>query len=172
MGGLVTLELIRALYDYHGWANRRLCDVAAALGEEAEAREVGKQFSFPTIRRMFVHIYGADWGWLMRWKGTSPSKLPGDEITSLAMLRERWDALAQEQRAFLGALTPADLTGTLEYRNIEGKRFRLPLGPLLQHVVNHATHHRSEIATMLTMISGSPPDTGLVAYYYIKTGQA
>jgi uncharacterized damage-inducible protein DinB len=36
---------------------------------------------------------------------------------------------------------------------------------MLLHVPNHATHHRSEIATMLTMVSGSPPDTGLMSYY-------
>jgi hypothetical protein len=32
-------------------------------------------------------------------------------------------------------------------------------------------HHRSEIATMLTMVSGSPPDTGLLTYHLVKTGQ-
>jgi uncharacterized damage-inducible protein DinB len=31
-------------------------------------------------------------------------------------------------------------------------------------VVNHATHHRSEAATMITQISGSPPDTGINTY--------
>jgi uncharacterized damage-inducible protein DinB len=31
-------------------------------------------------------------------------------------------------------------------------------------VVNHATHHRSEAATMITLISGSPPDTGIATY--------
>jgi uncharacterized damage-inducible protein DinB len=31
-------------------------------------------------------------------------------------------------------------------------------------VVNHATHHRSEAATMITLISGSPPDSGLALY--------
>jgi uncharacterized damage-inducible protein DinB len=38
-------------------------------------------------------------------------------------------------------------------------------------VANHATHHRSEIATMVTMISGSPPDTGMASYQIISTGQ-
>lgn len=171
MGEKLDLELIRALYDYHRWANRRLFDAAAALGEDAAAREVGKQFSFPTVRRMFAHIYGADWVWLQRWNGTSPTKLPGGEIGSLADLRERWDALEKEQQAFLQSLTAADLGRIVDYRNVEGKAFRLPLGPLLQHVANHATHHRSEIATMLTMLSGSPPGTDLVTYHLVKTGQ-
>ena len=165
------MELIRGLYAYHRWANRRLFDAAAALGEEAAGHEVGKQFSFPTVRRMLAHIYGADWVWLMRWKGTSPTKLPGGEIVSLADLRERWEALEREQEAFINALAPADLSRVVDYKNIEGKPFRLPLGPLLQHVANHATHHRSEVATMLTMIHGSPPGTDLVTYHLVKTGQ-
>ena len=40
----------------------------------------------------------------------------------------------------------------------------MALGALLLHVANHATHHRSEIATMITLISGSPPDTGINTY--------
>ena len=165
------MELIRGLYAYHRWANRRLFDAAAALGEAAAGREGGKQFSFPTVRRMFAHLYGADWIWLMRWKGTSPTKLPGGEIESLAALREKWDAVEKEQQAFIESLAPADLGRIVDYKNLEGKPFRLPLGPLLQHVANHATHHRSEVATMLTMISGSPPSTDLVTYHLVKTGQ-
>jgi uncharacterized damage-inducible protein DinB len=42
---------------------------------------------------------------------------------------------------------------------------------LLHHVPNHATHHRSEINTMLTLISGSPPDTGINSYI-LETGKA
>jgi uncharacterized damage-inducible protein DinB len=167
----MSIEMIRGLYDYHWWANRRLFDVAVALGEAAAGREVGPQFSFPTVRRMLAHLYGADWGWLSRWKGTSPTRLPGDDIPSLAVLRERWDALETEQRTFIGALTEADLARIVQYKNTEGKPFRLALWPLLQHVANHATHHRSEIATMITMISSSPPDTGLVAYELLKSGQ-
>ncbi len=171
MGEKQGLELIRALYDYHRWANRRLFEVAVKLGEDAASREVGNQFSYPTVRRMLAHIYGADWMWLQRWNGTSPTKLPGGEIGGLADLRERWDALEKEQQAFIEALTPADLDRVVEYRNTEGKPFRLPLGPLLQHVANHATHHRSEVATMLTMISGSPPLTDLVVYHLIQSKQ-
>ncbi len=171
MGEKLDLELIHGLYGYHRWANRRLFEAAAKLGEEGAAQEVGKQFSFPTVRRMFAHIYGADWVWLMRWQGTSPTKLPGGEIESLAALREKWDALEKEQRAFIESLAPADLGRIVEYKNIEGKPFRLPLGPLLQHVANHATHHRSEVATMLTMLQVSPPATDLVVYQLIQSGQ-
>ena len=160
------------LYAYHRWANRRLFDIAAALGEDACGRDVGKQFSFPTLRRLFAHIYGADALWLARWKGASPTALPGADIATMADLRATWDALESEQRAFVDALTAADLGRDVHYKNTEGAAFHAPLGALVQHVANHATHHRSELATMLTMVSGSPPDTGLVTWYRITSGQA
>ena len=160
------------LYAYHRWANRRLFDIAAALGEDACGRDVGKHFSFPTMRRMFAHIYGADAMWLARWNGASPAAVPGADIPTLAELRPPWDALEREQRAFIDRLTPADLGRDVHYKNTEGTTFRTPLGVLVRHVANHATHHRSELATMLTMVSGSPPDTGLVTWYRITSGQA
>ena len=169
----MSVETIRGLYDYHRWANRRLFDVAAVLGEDLASREVGTQFSFPTVKRMFGHLYGADWVWLSRWKGLSPTRLPGAEFPTLASIRAPWDDLEREQGAFVEGLRSADLDRVVEYKNTEGtKSFRLTLWPLLQHVPNHATHHRSEIATMITMISGSPPDTGMNSYLLTKTGQS
>ena len=160
------------LYAYHRWANGRLFDVAVALGEDRCAREVGTQFSFPTLRRMFAHVYGADALWLARWKGASPTAVPGADIASMAALRERWAALAAEQRAFVDALGPQDLDRVVDYKATDGRPYRTPLGVLLEHVAMHGGHHRSEIATMLTMISASPPDTGIAAWHRATTGQA
>ena len=167
----MSTPMVRDLYDYHRWANRRLYDFAAGLGEPTCAREVGPQFSYPRVTRMFAHLYGADWVWLSRWKGTSPTAVPGDELTTMQVVRERWDALEAEQKAFVDALTDADLARVVSYKNTEGKAYQAPLGKLLVHVANHATHHRSEIATMVTMLRGSPPDTGVNTWILARTGQ-
>jgi uncharacterized damage-inducible protein DinB len=170
----MSAEAMRDLYDYHRWANRRLFDEAVQRGAEALDRDLGSHWSVPTVRRMFAHVYGADWLWLARWKGSSPTSVPGAgaDIPSMAALRERWDALEAEQRAFVEALADADLGRVIDYRNTEGKPFRATLGHLLPHVPNHATHHRSEIATMLTIISGSPRDTGMNTWSLVRSGQA
>ena len=161
----MSTELIRDLYGYHHWANRRLFDVAAGLGDAAVARDMGKHWSVPTLKGMFAHIYGADTIWLTRWRGASPSRIPGDaDFSSMADLRTTWDALESEQRAFVDGLDEAGLARVVSYKNTEGAQFNVALGALLQHVVNHATHHRSEAATMITLISGSPPDTGINTY--------
>lgn len=167
----MSVAMVRDLYEYHRWANRRLFDVAVALGEEACAREIGPQFSVPTLTRMFAHLYGADLNWLKRWKGTSPTESPFFELSSLAEVRRQWDALEAEQKAFVESLTQADLARAIEYKNSRGEAYRAGLGVLLQHVANHATHHRSEIATMLTILSGSPPDTGINTWELLRTGQ-
>jgi uncharacterized damage-inducible protein DinB len=160
----MSVALIDELYDYHHWANRQLFELAVRLGDSA-TRDMGKHWSFPTLKGIFAHVYGADNMWLMRWKGSSPPRLLGDaDFASMADLRARWDALEAEQRAFVEALGEADLARPVAYQNTRGEQFRVALGPLLQHVVNHATHHRSEAATMITLISGSPPDTGINTY--------
>ena len=125
----MSTELIRDLYGYHHWANRRLFDVAAGLGDAAVARDMGKHWSVPTLKGMFAHIYGADTIWLTRWRGTSPSRIPGDaDFASMADLRARWDALESEQRAFVDGLDEAGLARVVSYKNTEGAQFNVALG--------------------------------------------
>ena len=161
----MSVALLGQLYDYHHWANGRLFEIAAHLGEAVTSRPMGAPWSFPTLKGMFAHLYGADALWLARWKGGSPARLHDDgDFPSMAELRAKWDLLETEQRVFVGALAEADLARQFSYTNAQGTEFRLPLGPIVQHVVNHGTHHRSEVAAMLTLISGSPPDTGMATY--------
>ena len=163
----MSLMLLHELWDYHRWANRTLFDVAAGLGEELAGRDVGKQFSVPYVAGMLYHIYESDRVWLQRWKGDMTSQPNDDVVMTLAELRPLWDALEGEQRSFIGSLGDGDLSRVLELRR-DGVIVSRTLGALLLHVPNHATHHRSEIATMLTMLSGSPPDTGINSYYREK----
>src|SRR5262245_23184264 len=136
----MTVQLIRELYDYHRWANRRLFDVATGLGENA-TRDMGKQWSVPTVKGMLAHVYGADAIWLSRWKGSSPTRLLGDaDFPALRDLRPAWDTLEADQRAFVDGLASADLGRPITYKNAAGEPFTVALGPLLHHVVNHATH--------------------------------
>ena len=157
-------ELISGLYGYNRWANRRLFETALPLGDEL-SRDMGKQWSVPTVKGMFTHLFGADRVWLARWTGAPPPAYPSaTQFPALADLRAPWDAVESEQKGYVDGLAEVDLVRTVRYKSADGVDVSAPLGPLLQHVVNHATHHRSEIATMITLISGSPPDTGIATY--------
>jgi uncharacterized damage-inducible protein DinB len=171
----MSLEIIREVWDYHHWANGRLLDVTAALGEEAAGRAVGPQFSAPSIREVFAHVYGADRFWLRQWRG-EPTGAPGPtyglDFATLAELRRAWAELVAEQRDFIAKVGEADLGRVFMARGNDGVPSPRPFGMMLLHVPNHATHHRSEIATMLTMVSGSPPPTDVVVYLRLKHGHA
>ena len=109
----VATQLVRGLYDYHRWANRRLFEEARALGADVD-RDMGTQWSAPTVKGMLAHLYGADWIWLSRWNGTSPTRLPeGSDFATLDELRRRWDDLEREQQAFVAGLDDADLERVL-----------------------------------------------------------
>ncbi len=168
----MTLDEMRMLFDYDRWATRRLWDAVAPLSIEAADREIGSQFSFPTLKGMLGHILGGHIIWLGRWRGASPAAVPsGKDFLDLAALRARWDQAEADLTAFIAGLSEADLARTIHYKNTQGQTFALPLGSLMQHLVNHGTHHRSEVATMLTMLGVSPPPTDLTIYHLLRTGQ-
>jgi uncharacterized damage-inducible protein DinB len=166
----MSVATIRTLYEHHWWANRTLLDTTAKLGEAKATQSIGTQFSEPSLKRMFFHLFGVDGLWLARWQGVSPTSIP-EEPPTLAELGERWVTLEREQKTFLDGLCEADLERIISYRLLSGKAYRQPLGLLVHHVPDHGTHHRSEIATMLTMVSGSPPGTGLARFIAIRSGQ-
>jgi uncharacterized damage-inducible protein DinB len=168
----MTVDELRTLFDYDRWANRRLWEAVAGLPPEATDREIGSQFSFPTLKGMLAHILGAHIVWLNRWQGESPASVPsGKDFPDLSALRARWDQAEGNVADFTARLSESYLGKNIQYRNIQGQAFALPLGPLMQHLTNHGTHHRSEVATMLTMLGVSPPPTDLVVYHLVRTAQ-
>jgi uncharacterized damage-inducible protein DinB len=148
-------ELVATMYRYNTWANDRILDTAVELGAD-EYRSPGGA-SFDSVHDTLVHIMGAQWLWLSRWKGVSPSALPpADGFAGLTALRRRWAEIEADTQAFLAALTEPQLEHVIEYRNFEGERWAYPLWQQMLHQVNHGTQHRSEVAMLLTRFGHSP----------------
>jgi uncharacterized damage-inducible protein DinB len=139
---------LRRLYEYTDWANDRILDVIAGVSEEQFTREIVSSFS--SIRDTLSHVVFAEWLWLQRWKGVSPSELPAwAKDSSFAALRELLHEVAADRRAYLDAFTDDAAGSMLDYRNIKGEPFTMPLGELLVHCANHSTYHRGQLVTML-----------------------
>jgi len=151
------------LYEFNRWANQRILDAVTALSSEQFARDL--KSSFPSVRDTLVHVLGADWIWLSRWQGVSPTQTPDWGLTTLASIRSRWEQIENERTAFLERLTPDALHGVLEYRTLKGDPFSNPLWQLLRHVVNHSTYHRGQITTMLRQLGAPTVSTDLVQFY-------
>ncbi len=159
-------EVIGPLVDFNCWANRRLLGAVGALGQEGFTRELGREFSSPTLQGMLAHIMGAEVLWLGRWRGSPPTPMERAEAyPTPAALGIRWTEAERDLRGFVERLSEADLTREIDYRALDGQPYRSALWQMIQHVVNHGTHHRSEVATMLTRLGQPPPATDLIVYY-------
>jgi uncharacterized damage-inducible protein DinB len=157
------MDQVLLLFAYNEWATLRQLEAARRLSAEELARSTVS--SFPSLLATLVHMYGAEWVWLERWKGTSPTDFPdAAALESLGALEARWKDLWDEQRAFLRALDEADLDRPLAYRNMSGASDEQPLVALMRHVVNHATYHRGQVTTLLRQLGRTPPSTDYVRY--------
>ena len=156
-------QSIRLLYAYNRWVNERLLAVAARLPEERRHQQFGA--SFDTIHNTLAHVLGAQITWLSRWNGVSPKQMiTGADFADLDAMQTRWVAHQGDMDAFLAALQAEQLAAPLPYSNTSGKAFAYPLWQQMLHIVNHGTHHRAEIADMLTRAGETAPPTDLLVY--------
>jgi uncharacterized damage-inducible protein DinB len=160
---MTRLEEFRDLFGYHRWANARVLDATAALSQGQLDRDLGN--SFGSVRGTLAHILGADWVWLSRWRGTSPTKSPDWDVSTHALLRARWREVESEQKAFLDSLGDADEDRVFQYVTFKGDAFSNRLGETFRHLVNHGTYHRGQVVTMLRQLGVKPPQTDLILYY-------
>ncbi|HEX9485216.1 MAG TPA: DinB family protein, partial [Gemmatimonadaceae bacterium] len=75
-----------------------------------------------------------------------------------------WDDIKAGQQRFMTALSAAELTRPFTYTSLRGGTYTYPLGDVLQHVVNHGTYHRGQIAHFLRQQGETPPSTDYLLY--------
>jgi uncharacterized damage-inducible protein DinB len=160
----MDIQDFRTLYTYNSWANHRTLDSCAPLTPEQFARDLGS--SFRSVRDTLFHILGAEWIWLERWHGRSPTGLPvAADFPDLESVRRRWAEVERDLVDYIASLTQEDLQRVLEFKTFGGTPQSTPLWPCLQHLANHSTYHRGQIATMLRQLGMKPASTDLIVFY-------
>jgi uncharacterized damage-inducible protein DinB len=155
---------MRVLYDYNAWANHRALEAASALAPEQFTRELGSSFS--SVRDTLAHICGAEWVWLERFRGRSPSAMPDvKQFETAAAVKEHWRLQEAALLEFVAELTQTDLDKVLEYKTFKFGAYRNPLWQSMQHVVNHGTYHRGQVTTLLRQMGAQPVLTDLMHFY-------
>jgi uncharacterized damage-inducible protein DinB len=161
----VNRDDLRTLVDFNYWARDRMLAAVEPLSPEQYTKDMGN--SFKSLRDTLVHMYSAEWVWLTRWQGTSPTApIPFDRFANLAELSAAWRELESRIRSLVDGLDDAGLERELDYRLMNGQPGRSVFWHMLQHVVNHGTYHRGQVVTMLRQL-GLPPgkSTDLIAFY-------
>jgi uncharacterized damage-inducible protein DinB len=163
-------EQLISLYEYGEWVTYRLLETSLVLTEEEFTRPVLSGFG--SVHLTLVHILGAEVLWLARGQGLSPrTMLSPVELPTASAIRERWTELIDERRANLESLAEAELTATVHWTNMRGQPFALPRWQVMLHCANHSTHHRSEVAAILTELGQEPDSTDLFEFYLERAGQ-
>jgi len=157
-------EKIRLLYDYNAWANHRVLDACATLKEEQFTRDLGS--SFRSVRDTLAHIMDVEWLYLERWNGRSPTDLPpAESYPDQANVMVRWEGIERDLSGFVRTRNAEDLAQAIDYRNTKGVAFSNPIWETLQHLVNHSTYHRGQVATLLRQLGTKPASTDLILFY-------
>jgi uncharacterized damage-inducible protein DinB len=160
----MNVEDFRRLYDYNSWASRRTLDACAPLSEELFTRDL--RSSFRSVRDTLAHIMLVEWLWLERWQGRSPDKFPpATDFPTLESVRGRWTEIERNLVEYVASLKPEDLEGIVSHKTTAGAPQSAPLWQMLQHLVNHGTYHRGQIATMLRQLDAKAVSTDLIVFY-------
>jgi uncharacterized damage-inducible protein DinB len=150
-------------FAYNKWANDRTIEAIGTLSAEQVTRNLGS--SFPSIRDTAAHIASAEWIWLRRWKGESPSAYPTwAKHSSMEAVVTKFGEIEAERAAWLSTLSDADIDRILSFRLLNGQEDKQRLSAQLLHLVNHSTYHRGQVAGMMRQVGGTPVPTDLIAY--------
>ena len=153
------------LYEYDRWANNRVLRAASVLSAEQFTRDLSG--SFRSVRDALVHIIGGEWGWLTYWKEPSPSSafltdlwtrqdtlFNPSAFPNVAVVQSKWAEIEKEQAEFVNRVTNESLEKMLPFRGTQ-----VSLAHLMQHLANHSTYHRGQVALMMRQLDAKPLST-------------
>ncbi len=167
---MTTLATIKLLYNYHYWRTERILNSCESLTTQQWDQSLAP--SWGSIHGLLAHMVASEMIWMGRWKGVSATALMSpDEVPTFKDVRAKWALTELELRDFIEQCNEANLSKDLTYTNTKGKTYTLPLGSLMVHVVDHATHHRGELVAMLTILGVPHPDDGLLSYLIEQSAQ-
>jgi len=155
----MTKDDIQLLYEYDRWANNRVLQAASSLSTEEFSRDLDG--SFPSVRDTLVHIVGCEWGWLTCWKEPSPSSafvtdlwtrlnalFNPNAFPDVGAVQLKWAEVEREQVEFVNRVTNESLGRRLPVRTTQ-----ISLAHLMQHLANHSTYHRGQVALMMRQLA-------------------
>ena len=153
-----------ALVQYNTWANTRLLQAAAQLTPEQLTAPcwLSQNSVFSTL----LHTLDAQWYWRL---GCQEGELPIHRLTEvklpdLAKLRLYWKEEDKRLETYVKTLSPEQAAGEVLYRWPRARYRSRPLWHIIIHIVNHGTHHRSEIGQYLGTLGHSLGDLDFIKF--------
>jgi uncharacterized damage-inducible protein DinB len=150
-----SLTMIQTLYRYGTWATGRIFEEVTHISA-AEFTQIAPGGT-ESVRDTLVHLIWGEELWLARMReAASPDHPDSGAFPDLAAVRSRWEEVDSAMVRFVNQLTFYDLDRYVSYVNSLDETWEYQIWQMLLHQANHATQHRSELATMLTAYGHSP----------------
>ena len=160
---MTVLSTLTLLFEYSLWADTRVLEACESLTPEQWDQSLGH--SWGSVHGLLAHILAVEILWFARWQGESPTSLRSTEdFPTLADVRRAWLEVKAEMRDFIQYCDEARLQHNLSYMTTKGVPYSEPLWQLMLHLFNHGTHHRGELAAMLTLLGVPHPEDDLLFY--------
>jgi uncharacterized damage-inducible protein DinB len=145
-------SILVRLFEHNHWANLRAVQACAGLADrQLDASAIG---TAGTVRETLMHIAGAEQRYVMRLSGRPVAYHERDGWPGAEALRQ---ALDESGRALIALAERADPDEVLK-GEYGGRPFEMSVATFYVQAINHATEHRSQIATILTQQDVEPPD--------------
>jgi uncharacterized damage-inducible protein DinB len=173
----MTKDDIQLLYEYDRWANNSVLQAASSLNSEEFTRDLGG--SFRSVRDTLMHIVHSELGWLTCWKETSPSSgfvmnfwarhntlFDANAFADLAAVQRKWAEVEGEQVEFVNRVTNESLERMLTVGTTQ-----ISLAHLMQHLANHSTYHRGQVALMMRQLAAEPLSTDFAMFLMEGRGE-
>lgn len=120
-----------------------------------------KNPGLPEASRLMAHILAAQEVWNARIAGRQ-AQVPVWPDLSIDDLR-RWNDLVYEEATRLwSAHLPEKI---ISYTNTKGENFENTVQEILDHTINHATHHRAQVAVFARQAGIEPPASDMIFYF-------
>jgi uncharacterized damage-inducible protein DinB len=151
---------------FNAWVNPKIYDCVARLSDQDYRRDRGAFFG--SIHRTLNHLLVVDRMWTARIAGTEHGIRSLDQILyeDFAELRAARDEEDRRFVALVDELTPEQLQRPILYRRVLGTGTEeARAAHILLTLLNHQTHHRGQVHTMLTQSGIEPPAIDAIYFF-------
>jgi uncharacterized damage-inducible protein DinB len=137
-------------WDAREQAVRRIGEIGRplTLAQLQAAAKISHETAFDLVR----HMLDTEWSWRLFASGSAGQQYlwKVEDISNLPALQRFWSAERDRMLDYVHSLSEADLERAVEYGTAQGgKPQHAKVWQILLHVVNHSTHHRTELSRYL-----------------------
>lgn len=150
-------DQFRRLAYYNKWANERIYAAAGTLDHEDYFAD--RRAFFKSVHGTLNHILAIDKLWFGRFTGDLYA-IPSLDVVlhnNFNDLHAARIALDDHIINVVNGMDEASINGVLHWITTEGQPYTSTMDRALTQIFNHQTHHRGQVHTLLSQLTGDAP---------------